>query len=1018
MAQLVIAAAGAAIGGMVAPGVVALGLTGSSIGWIAGSMLGATFAPNQKSEGPRLGDLNVGGSAYGSPIPYVLGTPRVAGQIIWASAKREIATTSHQGKGGGGGADYTSYTYEVDVLYEVSDNEIAGVRRIWSNGKLVWSAADDATSDTHAASALAGLWSRMTVYTGASDQMPDATYEADVGAGNAPAYRGRGTVMVEGLQLGNSGQLPNLTFELVAAGTLSSTRVVQSDWLLCHFDEYTTAGTEVLSAMGPDLIRPLTNPQDAVLRLASAKFGAQGGYFPTSSDTFQAYGVTGDLAGRSWRAEGFFRPSADGQGFFDMQRDGDTVGGGFAPQINIAYAGLLNDAFYYILRDGTTFSSGAIGSMLAPFHPTIGIWNHIAVQFNALTGETAIFSNGVRFAVIITDMGSWAGLNFGAVNFSGAECDEFYFRPIADEDCYDVVYSVPGTAFVPAAGTEINIDTASITVTSTTIAQAVTALSGRAGLSAGQIDVTALSTITTPVHALAVSQVASARSVIEMLMSTYFFDAVLADKVYFRPRGGSSVATLAFDELGTVPAGDTSTDPLLLSQANELEIPAQIALTYTNIDTDYQTDTQYSDRLLTGMDSTSAITVPCGFTATEAKAIVDAMLQSGAASALSTTLALGLEYSKLEAGDVVTVTGEDASTYRLRLTKKTDAAGVLTFAAVADDASVLLQDGTTSDATPGQTVVRATPATSLEVLDIPLLRDVDDMPGHYVAITGNGAGWANAGLFYSADDLAYSLQTTLADQAPLGVTSTTLGTWAGGDVFDEGNTVTVTTGQQELASLTRDEILASQAANAALVGDEVIQYRDATLVSAGVYKLSGLLRGRRGTGWAVGTHATGERFVGLSTSGVRFMALDSSELGRERFYKAASAGQRLSTVTAESLTPAGINQKPFAPVDLRANRDAADTVLTWIRRTRLSTRIGGTVTQSIPLGETSEAYEVEVWTSGFSVLKRTISASTPTCTYTSAQQTTDFGGAQTTLYLRVYQISAEVGRGYVLQATV
>lgn len=1017
MAQLVIAAAGAAIGGMVAPGVVALGLTGSSIGWIAGSMLGATFAPNQKSEGPRLGDLTVGGSAYGSPIPYVLGTPRVAGQIIWASTKREIATTTHQGKGGGGGADYTSYSYEVDVLYEVSDNEIAGVRRIWSNGKLVWSAADDATTDTHAASALAGLWSRMTVYTGASDQMPDSTYEADVGAGNAPAYRGRGTVMVEGLQLGNSGQLPNLTFELASAGSISTVRVTTSDWLLCHFDELTGTG-DVLSEMGPDMVRTGTYPNDAILSPTYALYGANGGY-PRSFQRFDAAPITGTMANRSWRIEGWFWPNTvygSGSEIFEAHASsGSTYS---FPYFLLYYDGTLGSAFHYDYANGATSGAGSIGSSASLYAPVIGTWNHVALQYDRVLNQTAIFSNGAKMAVVTATGSQWPNVQFGYIRAFGSQVEELFYHPIEDDEAYGAFYSMPSGPFTVPAGYDRNIDTTSLTVTSTTIAQAVSALCGRAGLTAGQIDVTALSTITTPVHALAVSQVASARSVIEMLMSTYFFDAVLADKIYFRPRGGSSVATLAFDELGTVQAGDTSTDPLLLSQANELEIPAQIALTYTNIDNDYQTDTQYSDRLLTGMDSTSAITVPCGFTATEAKAIVDAMLQSGAASALSTTLALGLEYSKLEAGDVVTVTGEDASTYRLRLTKKTDAAGVLTFAAVADDASVLLQDGTTSDATPGQTVVRATPATSLEVLDIPLLRDVDDLPGHYVAITGNGAGWANAGLFYSADDLAYNLQTTLADQAPLGTASTVLGTWAGGDVFDEGSTVTVTTGQQELASLTRDEILASQSANAALVGDEVIQYRDATLVSAGVYKLSGLLRGRRGTGWAVGTHATGERFVGLSTSGVRFMALDSSELGRERFYKAASAGQRLSAVTAESLTPAGINQKPFAPVDLRANRDASDTVLTWIRRTRLSTRIGGALAQSIPLGETTEAYEVEVWTSGFSVLKRTISASTPTATYTSAQQTTDFGGAQTTLYLRVYQISAEVGRGYVLQATV
>jgi len=46
------------------------------------------------------------------------------------------------------------------------------------------------------------------------------------------------------------------------------------------------------------------------------------------------------------------------------------------------------------------------------------------------------------------------------------------------------------------------------------------------------------------------------------------------------------------------------------------------------VDADHQADTQYSDRLLTGMESTSAVQLPIGFTAAEAKAIADEMMES------------------------------------------------------------------------------------------------------------------------------------------------------------------------------------------------------------------------------------------------------------------------------------------------------------------------------------------------------------------------------------------------------
>ena len=72
------------------------------------------------------------------------------------------------------------------------------------------------------------------------------------------------------------------------------------------------------------------------------------------------------------------------------------------------------------------------------------------------------------------------------------------------------------------------------------------------------------------------------------------------------------------------------------------------------------------------------------------------------------------------------------------------------------------------------------------------------------------------------------------------------------------------------------------------------------------------------------------------------------------------------------------------------------------------------------LGEASEAYEVEIYSSNtYVTVKRTITGlSSPTTTYTAAQQTTDFGSTQATIYFIVYQISATVGRGYEARGVV
>jgi hypothetical protein len=46
------------------------------------------------------------------------------------------------------------------------------------------------------------------------------------------------------------------------------------------------------------------------------------------------------------------------------------------------------------------------------------------------------------------------------------------------------------------------------------------------------------------------------------------------------------------------------------------------------------------------------------------------------------------------------------------------------------------------------------------------------------------------------------------------------------------------------------------------------------------------------------------------------------------------------------------------------------------------------------------------------------SITSPTASYSAADQTTDFGSAQSSIDVKIYQISAVVGRGYAVEATV
>ncbi len=100
---------------------------------------------------------------------------------------------------------------------------------------------------------------------------------------------------------------------------------------------------------------------------------------------------------------------------------------------------------------------------------------------------------------------------------------------------------------------------------------------------------------------------------------------------------------------------------------------------------------------------------------------------------------------------------------------------------------------------------------------------------------------------------------------------------------------------------------------------------------------------------------------------------------------------------------------PWSPVQIAGARNGGgDLTITWVRRTRF----GGVWADGVdvPLNEESERYEVDVM-NGANVV-RTFPTTTPIASYSAAQQVADFGSAQSSVSVRVYQLSASVGRGW------
>jgi hypothetical protein len=949
------------------------GPVGAAIGGFVGSQVGLLIEGPQQVQGPRLDDLKVAGSSYGTPIAYIEGHPRVAGSIIWASTKREIATTTEVGGKGAPEAEQTTYTYVIDMLVLLSSREIAGVSRIWSNSKLVWSVlTDDAATN----SAQLEHWAEMIVYTGDAAQLPDPTYEADVGVGNAPAYRGRGVVMLRSLNLGGGGQIPNLTFEVFTSGT---------PHVPGYADDF-SAGLApwTVTLGGIDGFSEQVGPYGPIIQ--SEGRVKTGGVSDEIAKVFPSQTVRELLIKFQCTSDG----GDDDSGVFSID-DGVTTRFVFVAR---------REAAVDAARRPTVTIAG-VGQTIGTVAVDLDVWYQLQVTIVIGGGNTHVKITNIATGVVFLDVAlalSYSPFTADRIRFTN---DSTNASPATRETQF-ADFVLPGTAAV---------------ITDELLPDVVERLCLRAGLTAPQVDVSLLPAEV--VLGLPVGQVSTTRQVLEILAAAYLFESVESGAVIkFVPRGGASVVTIPYDQMGASTGGPI--EPLPVSRRNDDEAPALCVVRYSNADNDYQDGSETSDRLTGSGTGVRVVELPLVLTPTAAKRLADVYIHDVSVSDLALgPVAVNRDYAVLEPTDVVLLTDVDGSTYRARITKFTDSGGVRSFDAVIDDASVITSAGTTSGGYESSTTIVAPVDTLLYLLDIPILRDADDASGVYAAARGVAAPWPGAAVLDSPDAVEYTELVRVLESAVAGVCLTTLGAWTRGRVFDEVNTVRVSLALGTAASVSRETLLGDQTVNAWLIGSEILQARDATLVSAGVYDLSGLLRGGRGTEWAMGGHVAGERCVKLQLAGLRRVPVDTSRIGLDRYYKGVTLGRAIGTAPAQTFADTGVDRKPFSPFDARVARDGSNNcTITWQRRSRLAVRTTGPAGISIPLGEETEAYLVDVYDDGtYTTLLRTISASTPSASYTAAEQTTDGLTPGDPLFVHITQVSAVVGRGYALEAT-
>lgn len=1051
----------------------------AAAGWMIGSAIGnALFPqkqPDQRVYGPRFGDLKVQSAAYGTMVPIVRGTMRVAGNVIWSRPVEEHEHTSVQSNGKGGGPDVvtTTYTYTVDMAVSLCEGPIAGILRIWANGELIYDASAAASTDTNIASAIGATSIR--VYNGTSTQGKDSLIVADKGDANTPAYLDEAYVVFEAFDVTKyGGRPPSFEFEVVGSGTQSdlavptiatlgptatgptggelgrngnvwmgpdsSNRAVRANFYAGAYQSFyvppsfgwgpsgiTSAGEGV----GPNIFGSSLGifHEDGSQDVYTGVVGSIGSYAiiaqdanvlwaqGDSSSSFNAHRVVLDHASRTYTATALTGFSGNG-----WLVGGNNVSG----RIYAQESDLFGNPPYVGYFDTATLSWVRLwnpGSVI--IRPLLTRDGHIWIR--SAVGATANIerrdANGVLLDTItLPETGAWSMFEDrdGLIWAVGPRC---YIIHPATLDVLGKSVTFTGTflGFTEDNRAVIVGQSAGnyvfkvverlgrLASTPVALSSIVADICARCGLSPSEYDVTAL---TDNVDGFAVGRLGSGRASIEQLMIAYGFDAVESmGKVKFVKRGGSSVAVIPESDIATHEPEGQPGAPVAGDRQTESELPASLTINYHDKDSAYELGAQRAQRMVTSSKQVQSLDLPLALSADKAAQIAHMAMYVAWASRFKVAFATTRKYAHLEPTDVVQIT-RAGLTFTVRIESKYEKGAMIEWEGALDDPSLYTQTVVGAAYESVQSDVAGYGVTALRMLDIPLLRDADDGPGWYAAGAGYSDAWRFAVLYKSIDGgAAYDrTDTTFLSAAVIGTALTALPNFFGGNVIDALSTVDVQVNSGTLSSISDTQLLAG--GNACFLGGEIVQFGTATAIGTKQYRLSRFLRGRRGTDQFMATHAVGDSFVLLDASTLKRISSSTAEIGLSRLYKAPAAGGSLDQTPAVPFTSAAIGLKPLSPVHLSAGRNSAgDVIINWTPRTRISGewRDGA----DSPIGEAIQAYEVEIWDATYTTLKRTLTGiSTPTVTYTSAQQVTDFGSNQATVYARVYQLSATVGRGF------
>ena len=509
----------------------------------------------------------------------------------------------------------------------------------------------------------------------------------------------------------------------------------------------------------------------------------------------------------------------------------------------------------------------------------------------------------------------------------------------------------------------------------------------------------------------ALDHVVSPRAAIEPLAALFGFDAHVSDGVVaFADRTARAVVTLGDDDL----VADKDGALVRLARAQDTDLPHEIAVTFSDGASDYRTARALSRRLQGFSHRVSEAEVACVTHAAEAQRLADKWLQDLWAARETAAFELRPGLAALDVGDAVAFAALGPN----RLFRITRIICGLTRTLEARAIEPNVYDHGASTLAPSATII-AKPAfvgpPQVLVLDLAVADDAPTL--QYIAAFADP--WPGAvAVWRTLGGATYTLAGTITRPALVALSTTDFPAGPRGRI-DHAASLTIVASSGALQSIADLDMFAGGNRMAIQGADgawEIFSFGLAELIAPAAYRLSRLQRGLGGEDALAGRVVAAGATVVLLDDAVVPLASGVSTLSAAYAYRVGPASLDYSNEAYVDVAAhvTGKALMPLAPVEPRAARSSAGVTISFMRRGRIDADAWAPV--EIPLGEDIEAYAIDILAGG--TVKRTLAVSSPSALYAGVDELADFGAPQTMLALRITQLSAAVGRGFPLAASV